>query len=209
MKKVISLALIILLLFGVLGCEKKENTTVENGDDLALQEIKEIINNNSKRIENLTNENSKLKEQLSLLSEENKTLKETVQGLNSDNKYNELNKKIDNKYNELNSKIIDNTERISTASKPVNTLAGTTWSGKVNYISYIGGNSSTGNYGVVKQKPIKISFLNNSCWVDGASIACNDYVIGGTYGGAYIINDGRMFLSNGAGLSILYKSTTP
>lgn len=83
------------------GCTKE----VALNDDNSLLEIKQMIENNSKIIQELQNKNLELEKKISKLDEEKKDLNNKLVELqNSDNN---ISSTIDNRYNELKG-IIDN-----------------------------------------------------------------------------------------------------
>lgn len=84
MKKVV---LSLLIIFILCGCSKKNNEAENKSliDSSSLSEIKELINNNTKKIEELSKKNEELEQKIVKLEEEIENLK-----TNSETKHTEL-----------------------------------------------------------------------------------------------------------------------
>lgn len=111
-KKILFLSII---LFGLCACsnDTNENNNITINDEITLSELKEIVENNVKLIEELTNKNKELEEKITTLEENNKslndnltTLQNRIVALEENNKT--VNSTINNNYNELKNLITRN-----------------------------------------------------------------------------------------------------
>lgn len=138
-KRILYVVICCFVLINVCGCNKnsKDNDKLAISSDTSLDEIKEIIQNNSKQIEELIAKNQELEKEISKLNEDKENLNKTITELQEQNKTNSsslvvlqendktINSSIDTKYNELKSLINNNSSTKNNYTISKNQLLGT------------------------------------------------------------------------------------